>query len=215
MFIGHFAVALGAKKTTPKVSLGTMFMASQFIDLLWPLFLLLGLERAEVNTAHPATPIDFTYYPYSHSLLFVCIWAMAFAGIHFLFKRDKRNALVLGSLVLSHWFLDLIVHRPDLPLMMNGPYLGMGLWNTYWMGFILETILFLTAVVLYFRTTKVLNKRGKWGSVFLMASLAFIHLGNMFGPPPPSITIVAYAGNLTWIFVVLGYWVDRNRKSIS
>lgn len=213
MFIGHFAAALSTKKIAPRVSLGTLFMASQFIDLLWPLFLLVGVERAEINPAHHVTPIDFTHYPYSHSLLFVCIWALAFGGVHYFFKRDKKNALVLCALVLSHWFLDIIVHRPDLPIMMNGPFLGLGLWNSFWVAFVLETFLFLAAVIFYFRTTQALNKKGKWGSVFLISLLAVIHIANMFGPPPPSITAVAYAGNLTWIFVGLGYWVDKNRTS--
>lgn len=211
MFIGHFAAGFATKKIAPQVSLGTMFMATQFIDLIWPLFMLAGWERAEINPAHQVTPIDFTHYPYSHSLLFVLIWALLFGGIHFAIKRNLKNALVLGGLVLSHWFLDLIVHRPDLPLWMGSPLVGFGLWGSLWGTLILEMFLFLVGVIIYYRTTSARNKKGQWLAALLVALLFIIHMGNMFGPPPPSIMTVAMAGNLTWLFVGLAYWADRNR----
>ena len=117
MFIGHFAVALGAKKAAPKVSLGTLIMAAQFVDLLWPIFLLLGIEHVRINPGDTAyTPLDFYDYPVSHSLLTGIGWAIVFGAVYYAIRRSARNAWILAACVLSHWLLDLIVHRPDLPL---------------------------------------------------------------------------------------------------
>ncbi len=117
MFIGHFGVGLAAKKIDKQPSLGTLFMAAQFVDLLWPLFLILGIEKVKIVPGiSMLTPLDFTYYPFTHSLLGVFFWALLFGLIYFLIKKNVRSAIILGILVISHWFLDLIVHIPDLPL---------------------------------------------------------------------------------------------------
>ena len=117
MFIGHYAVALGAKKAAPRVSLGTLLLASQFIDLLWPIFLLLGLEHVRIAPGNTVfTPLDFYDYPISHSLLAVLGWSVGFGLVYYAVRRSGRNALILGAIVLSHWVLDFISHRPDLPL---------------------------------------------------------------------------------------------------
>src|SRR3954467_8291786 len=113
MFIGHFGVAFGAKVVAPKVSLGSLFIAAQFIDLLWPTLLLLGLERVRIAPGITrVTPLDFEYYPISHSLVAVLGWAALVGGGHFLLRRRARAALVLAALVVSHWLRDLLVHRP-------------------------------------------------------------------------------------------------------
>src|SRR5262245_28724527 len=115
MFIGHFAAGMAAKSLAPRVSLGTLFVACQFLDILWPMFLRLGLERAVVDPGNTVvTPLNFTHYPYSHSLLFVLFWSFAFGIGHFLLKKERRAALVLGALVVSHWVLDVVAHRADM-----------------------------------------------------------------------------------------------------
>ena len=133
MFIGHYAVALGAKKISPTVSLGTLFPASQFIDLLWPIFLLLGLEHVRIDPGNTVfTPLDFYDYPISHSLLAVLGWSLGFGLLYYAVQRSGRNALILGALVLSHWVLDFISHRPDLPLIPGmETRVGLGLWNSF------------------------------------------------------------------------------------
>lgn len=215
MFIGHFAAGFAAKKISPKISLGTTFIACQLLDLIWPVLLLTGVEQAEVNPEHRATPIDFTHYPYSHSLLFVLMWSLLLGGMTYTFKRDRKSSLVVGLLVLSHWFLDFIVHRPDLPLVPNvGLYFGLGMWNAFWPAFILESVLFIGGLYFYFSATNAKNAKGKWIAIFLAAFLGIIHVMNMFGPPPPSIMAVAWAGNLMWIFVALAYWADGNREEV-
>ena len=115
MFLGHFAVGFGAKRLAPRASLGTLLLAAQFIDLLWPTLVLLGVERVRIAPGITAVvPLDFEHYPISHSLLAVVGWALLFGAVYFLIRRDRRTSLVLGLAVLSHWLLDWITHRPDL-----------------------------------------------------------------------------------------------------
>src|SRR5689334_11117217 len=118
MFIGHFAVAFAAKRAAPTVSLGTLFIACELVDLLWPVFVLTGLEVVAITPGITAfTPLDFQHYPWSHSLLMGVVWALVFAALYRLWRGHSRMATtIIGLVVLSHWFLDLLVHRPDLPL---------------------------------------------------------------------------------------------------
>src|SRR2546430_7498580 len=155
MFIGHFGVALAAKKAAPRTSLGTLILAAQFIDLLWPIFLLLGLEH--VRTAPGITkvsPFDFYDYPISHSLLMVVVWSVVLGGLYYAFRRYTRGAWWIALAVLSHWLLDFIVHRPDLPLWPGGPRVGLGLWNLPPVAVVLELALFAAGVGLYLRATR-------------------------------------------------------------
>jgi len=133
MFIGHFGLGFGAKKLAPTVSLGSLFLACQFADLLWPTLVLTGIEIVKIQPGiTTVTPLDFVHYPYSHSLLALLIWAAAFAIGYILIRRSfGLAAVVIGALVLSHWFLDLLVHRPDLPLTFtSSARYGLGLWNS-------------------------------------------------------------------------------------
>src|SRR4051794_23037360 len=129
MFIGHFGVAFGAKATQPNLSLGTLFLAAQLLDLMWPTLLLLGLEHVEIKPGiNKVTPLDFTSYPITHSLLMVLGWGLLFGFVYWRRQKNAKGAVVLGLCVVSHWLLDLIVHRPDLPLYPgDSPKLGMGL----------------------------------------------------------------------------------------
>ena len=133
MFIGHFGLAFGAKKAAPAVSLGALFAACQLADLLWPTLLLLGYERVEIQPGVTRfTPLDFVSYPYSHSLLALCVWGVAFGAIYTALRRARISAFVtIALLVVSHWLLDYVTHRPDLPITMSGAdRVGLGLWNS-------------------------------------------------------------------------------------
>jgi len=216
MFIGHFGLGFGAKKIAPGVSLGTLFIAAQFLDLLWPVLLLLNIEHAALKpgTGH-AQPIDFTHYPISHSLLMVVVWAVVFGSVYWLFKKNIRTAVILGLCVISHWVLDLIVHLPDLPLYPgdDSPRFGFKLWNSFWGTLLLEGSIFIAGLILYVRATVAKNKKGKIGLWILTGLLIVSHAANLLGPPPPNMTAVSWAGNLQWLFVVLAFWVDRNRSA--
>lgn len=215
MFIGHFGIGFGAKKAAPAVSLGTLFLAAQFLDLLWPVLLLLGIEHAEIKpgTGH-SQPIAFTDYPVSHSLLAVAGWGILFALVYWIFKKNIGHAIVLGLCVISHWLLDLVVHLPDLPLYpgAGAPLYGFRLWDSFWGTLLVEGSIFLVGFYLYLKNTKAKNKQGILGLWILVALLVMIHIANITGPPPPSMDAVAWAGNLQWLFVILAYWTDRNRS---
>jgi membrane-bound metal-dependent hydrolase YbcI (DUF457 family) len=131
MFIGHFGVGMAAKPAARRTSLGTLFLACQFLDLLWPTLVLLGIEKVEVAPgATRLTPLEFVYYPFSHSLLAALVWSALFGLVYFVIRRDPKGSLVCAALVTSHWLLDVLVHKPDLPLSPGSTVkIGLGLWN--------------------------------------------------------------------------------------
>ncbi len=217
MFASHFAVGFAAKRLAPTASLGTLFLAAQFIDLLWPTFLLAGIEDVRiVPGATATTPLEFTHYPYSHSLLAALAWAVVLGVAYRLARRDTRGALVVGAAVASHWFLDLLVHAPDLPLSPGGgPVLGLGLWNWPVVALGLEAGLLAAGVALYVRATRPIDRIGTWALAGLVAALATIQLANVFGTPPPGKLAVAWVGQAQWLLVLWGWWIDRHRSTTS
>ncbi|MEX1140024.1 MAG: hypothetical protein WEF53_11830 [Bacteroidota bacterium] len=216
MFIGHFAVALAAKKVVPRVSLGTMILSTSFIDLLWPLFLVLGIENVRVDPGNTVvTPLDFSNYPYSHSLAGVVVWSILVGGIYFFLRKDRKAALIVGIGVLSHWILDLVTHRPDLPLLPGyETVVGFGLWNSLAGTLILEIGIFLGGVWLYLQSTKPKDRTGSWSFWGLIVFLVLVYLGNLFGPPPPESAALGYVGLSMWLLVAWGYWIDRHRMAV-
>ena len=216
MFIGHFAAGFAAKRLAPRVSLGTLFAAVQFQDLLWPLFLLAGLEHVRIDPGNTAvTPLDFTEYPYTHSLAGAALLAAVFAGGHWIARRDLRAALVLAAASFSHWLLDLVTHRPDLPLTFSGTQkVGLGLWESMAGTVLTETAMFIAGVVIYANATAPRGSAGRWGLAGLAALLLVIYAANLLGPPPPDAGMIAVAGNATWLFVLAAWWVDRNRSIV-
>lgn len=214
MFIGHFAVAFAAKPAAPSVSLGTLFFACQWVDLVWPLFLLAGLERVEIRPGDTAfTPLDFVYYPWTHSLVMGAVWAAAFGLLYLSTRGNGKAALIVAAVLLSHWFLDLVAHRPDLPLAPGSETRwGLGLCNSIPATLLVEVSLFIAGVVLYVRRTRALDRIGRWGLWALLLFLAAAYVGAAFGPLPPSVEAIAWAGLIGGALTgFLGYWVDRHR----
>jgi membrane-bound metal-dependent hydrolase YbcI (DUF457 family) len=212
MVIGHFGFGLGAKKFAPKVSLGTLFMAVQWADLLWPVMLLLGVEHVGLRPDNTKFPLDFTDYPVTHSLAMGIVWGALFGFIYWLIKKDIRSAVVVGICVVSHWVLDLIVHQPDLPLFPgNSPKVGFGLWNWPVLTAVIEFALFIIGLTLYMRTTHAKNAKGTWGLWLMVTLLVVTHIAGLVSPLPTSVNAIGWAAQYQWIFVIMGYWVDRNR----
>ncbi len=213
MFIGHFGVGFGAKSVAPKVSLGSLFLAAQFVDLLWPTLLLLGVERVRIEPGATAvTPLLFEHYPVSHSLLAVIGWALAVGGAYLMLRRDRFGAWILGLLVISHWLLDAIVHQPDLPLYPGSETLvGLNAWASLPITLAIEVPLFALGVWLYSRATTARDAVGRWGLRALVIFLSAIYAANLFGPPPPSSEAIAWAGQAQWLLVLWGYWIDHHR----
>lgn len=215
MFLGHYGVALAAKKVAPRVSLGTLILSTQLADLLWPVFLLLGLEHVRIDPGNTTvTPLDFTDYPITHSLAGSLAWSVLLGVVYFLLRRHPRGAWVVGIGVFSHWVLDLLVHRPDLPLLPgSAARVGLGLWNSLPVTLVLEFGLLLAGVLLYTGATTPTDRTGRVALWALVGLLALIYLANVFGPPPPGETVIAYAGLAGWLFVPWGYWIDRHRTA--
>lgn len=216
MFIGHYALAFGAKRYAPTVSLGTLFLACQFADLLWPTLVVLGIERVEVDPGNTVlTPLNFVSYPYSHSLVMVVIWSALFALAYRTVRGWQANAIAaVATLVFSHFILDFVTHRPDLPITLNGTRrVGLGLWNTPAAAITIELALFAAGTALYVVGTRARDRIGAIGLWTMIAFLTAIYVAALFGPPPPSASTVAMAGHLSWLFVAWAYWVDRHRAA--
>jgi hypothetical protein len=217
MFIGHFGLGFAAKRVAPKVSLGWLFVAAQFLDLLWPSLLLLGVERVRIVPGETVvTPLAFEHYPLSHSLLAAAAWAVLLGLIHFGLRRDRGAAVVLGMLVLSHWGLDAVVHKPDLPIYAgSATFVGMGLWQSFAATVAVETAVFAVGVWIYSRTTRPVDRRGRWGLWALVAFLLLVHAANLTGPPPPGTAAIAWAGQAQWLLVFWAFWVDSHRATVA
>src|SRR6266850_4527897 len=216
MFIGHFALGFAAKKAAPRLSLAVLFAAAQFADLIWPFLVAVGIEQVRIVPGITAfAPLDFVSYPYSHSLLFLCIWGLLFGAICAGVVRDRRVLLVIFALVVSHWVLDWITHRPDLPVYPGGPKVGLGLWNSIPGTVVVEVAMFVVGVWMYARSTRARDPVGRRAFAAYIGFLLAAYAANL-GPPPPTITALvatAIAGAL--VLLVWAWWFDRHRTPIS
>ena len=216
MFLGHFGLAFAGKRVAPRPSLGTAVLAAQWADGVWPILVLLGLEQVEI---HPGitrvTPLDFVSYPYSHSLVADLAWAAIFALVYGTLRKDWRGAGWLAMLVMSHWVLDVVAHRPDMPTWPGGPKLGAGLWDSMAATLSAEFALFGIGLWLYMRSTVARDALGKVLLWTFAITLAALFLAAVFGPPPPTVFALAVTGLLGWLFVVWAYWIDRRRTAVA
>lgn len=216
MFIGHFAVAFGARKYTPQVSLGVLFLACQLADIVWPNLVLLGIETVQVQPGITAmTPLNFVSYPWSHSLVALLVWSALFVGIYaWLAGGNTRALIVITVLIVSHWLLDVLTHRPDVPVTIGGDSrLGIGLWNFPVVAVTVELTLFALGVWLYTQHSRALDRFGSIGFWLLAAFLLVVYIANVLGPPPPSVEAVAWSAQALWLVVLWGFWVDRHREA--
>ena len=216
MFLGHFAAGLAAKKLTPYTSLGTLLLSAQLLDLIWPSLLMAGVETvAIVPGITPVTPLDFVSYPWSHSLTMAAVWALLFAGLYTFIRRYPRGGIVLLALVLSHWVLDVVSHRPDLPLVpFGGPVVGLGLWQWRWPTVAVEALLFGLGLYVYAVNTEPVDAIGSRAFVAFAVALVAIYASSIFGPPPPDVKTLAWVAQAQWLLVAWGYWLDRHRVAI-
>lgn len=216
MFIGHFGVALAAKRLAPRTSLGALVLAAQFVDLLWPILLLAGLETVSIRPGITRlTPLDFERYPLSHSLVMALAWGALLAFLYWIVSKNARGAAVIGALVPSHWLLDSLVHRPDLPLAPgDSPKVGLGLWNSPAATLLVEGAIFLAGVALYVRATRARDRIGRVGLWALIFFLLAIYAANLLGPPPDTPRQIAIVGNAQWLLVAWAWWADRHREAV-
>jgi len=213
MFIGHPAVGFASQQAAPRTSLGWLIAAPMFADLLWPILLLLGVEHVRIQPGNTAmTPFDFYDYPWSHSLLTLTLWGALLGGGYWLRTRYARGGVLIFLGVISHWVLDWLTHRPDLPLWPGGPKYGLGLWNHVAAAVIVEVAIFAIGIAIYLWTTRALDRIGSLGMWAFILFLAFVYVGNLTGPPPPGVKAVAWVTLLTWLFPFWAAWFDRHRE---
>jgi hypothetical protein len=212
MFVGHNAVGFASKKVAPHASLAWLMAAPMLLDLLWPVFLLLGIERVRVDPkATKFSPMDFESYPWTHSLAMSIVWGVLFAGVYFLKSRYRAGAVTIFFGVVSHWVFDFFTHRPDLPLWPGGPKVGLGLWNYPHATLIVELALFTIGFLIYRDVTEPLDRTGSIAMWLLALVLVGTYVGTAGMAPPTDTKKLAY-GALTMLVVPFwAAWVDRHR----
>ena len=212
MYIGHFAPAFAAAAASPEAPrLGTLFVAAQLVDLAFFGFAVAGIEHMRVVPGITAmNPMDLYHMPYTHSLLGTALWGLGLGLIVWAALRSLAAGMLTALVVVSHWFVDLLVHRPDLTLAGEPPRLGLGLWDWPVVAIPLELALTGAAFWLYLRST-----RGPVGPplILLAAMLAFQAI-NWFGPQPtaygielPLVALFSYA-----VMIALARWVGTTRR---
>lgn len=215
MFLGHFAVGLAARRAAPQVSLATWFTAVQLVDLIWPLMLLLGLEHVRIVPGITAfTPLDFYDYPITHSLVGGVVWAALFGGLWYLTRRRGRfrsqgagpAAALIAACVLSHWVLDVLAHRPDVPVLPHGPYVGLGLWTSVPATLFVELTMFAAGLAIYAKSGGAGARRVSFW--LLVGFLLVAYFGAAFGPPPPDVRTVAWSALALWVLIPWAWWAE-------
>jgi len=213
MFIGHYAIGLASKKFAPDASLGALIAAPILLDLIWPVFLLLGWEQvAIVPNGNPFLRLQFYFYPISHGLVAVIGWATLYAAIYFGMTRYVEGTVVIWMGVVSHWLLDYVVHTPDLPLAAGSRVLGLGLWNHRWLTIAIEVTLFAIAIWTYQRETRAKDKIGLYAFTGFVGALLLAYAAAAFGPAPGTVKKLAGFTLLTWIAIPWAWWFDSHRE---
>jgi hypothetical protein len=217
MFLGHIAVGFAGKRVAPKTSLGTLLLAPLFLDALWPIFLALGWERARIVPGITVvTPLDFQYYPWTHSLATAAVWAAVFALAYRAFHGSRGAAAWLAVAVLSHWAFDLVVHRPDLQLAPGiETRVGLGVWNHRLATVMVELGLFALGLGLWLRRYRPRGVQGWIAFSSLVGFLLFLFAGVVNGPPPPSMKAVILSAFGLYILVPWAVWLDRHSRELG
>ena len=219
MFIGHYGAALALKPLERRLNLFWLFLAAMFLDILWPIFNLLGIEHTRIDPGHIGhTPYEFVSYPFSHSLLATLAWA----GLVYLLllkvpiakgARSSRVALIMAVAVISHWILDFIVHEPDLSLWGGDPKVGLSLWQYPTAEFVVETLIFIAGLFLYLHSTRSNSFGGRYGMIFFAFVLfALFTMTTFSAGAPPSIEMAAIVGLvMAFVLALIAGWLDRKR----
>lgn len=221
MFVGHYAVSFALKAVDKNISLGMLFLAVQYIDILFFPLVLFGIEHFNLIENHTeSTHFELTFMPYSHSLFATFVWAFV---VYIMFcvlspkqaRHKTRKATILAVAVLSHWFLDLIVHTPDLPVFDNSSVkLGFGLSNNAIASYSLESSFLLLGLLIYLNSTKFTNYIGKYAMIIFVFIMLMINIINIFGPPFGNdvVTVSLSALTMYFLFASMAFWLDGKRQ---
>jgi hypothetical protein len=214
MFIGHFAVGFASKRFAPRTNLALLISAAVFLDILWPIFVLLGWEQMRIDPGNTRfTPLDFVDYPWSHSLLMSLVWATLFALAYYFTTRYRRGAFLIWVGVISHWILDWISHGPDMPIYPGGPRSGLALWNSIPWTMIVELIMFGVGLGLYVGATRARDRVGRFALLGYVVLLLIAYVSDPFSEPPSSVNQVVWLAVAADIVLISwAWWFDRHRQ---
>lgn len=215
MFVGHYGPSFAIKAIRPAIPLWLVFVAVQLVDVAWAVLVLLGVEKVRIVPGITASnPFDLYYMPYTHSLVAAILWSAA-AIVLSKPLREVRNwsaAAWIGAAVFSHWVLDWLVHRPDLPLYDDTMKVGLGIWNYPVTAFSLEALLLFGGMIMYLRRTKPINAVGRFGPPVFGILMLVIQGYVFFGPPPISPGAAAITALVSYaVFAAVAQWLDRQR----
>ena len=216
MFVGHYGVSFAAKRGDKTIPLWVLFLAVQLLDVFWSVFVLAGLEKVRIAPGITASnPLDLYYMPYTHSLVAALLWSLAgYVGYRAIraFGASHRAALLVAFAVFSHWVLDLLVHRPDLPLYDNAAKVGLGLWNYPAPALLLEIVALFGGMFLYLRSNTATTRLGRFGMPVFGVVMLALQVVVFFGPPPPSDRAAAITALGSYVvFAAVAGWLERRR----
>ncbi|MCE9499486.1 MAG: metal-dependent hydrolase [Leptospira sp.] len=223
MFVGHYSISFALKKTDKKISLGMLFLAVQFVDILWAIFILLGVEKVRITPGFTeSNALDLYYMPYTHSLPAVILWSVLVGGIFYWYhSADKevaiRIAVAMGLAVFSHFIIDLFVHKQDLPLLGNTFKVGFGLWDYRWYAFVTETGFLFGGFWLYLQATTGSGISGKYSMWIYIIFLQIVNTINFFfNPPPDNPEMAAISALVAYLaLAAVAFWLDKKRDYLE
>lgn len=216
MFVGHYGVSYAGKALARSVPLWHLFVAVQFLDILWGLFVLIGVEHVRIVPGiTAASPLDLYHVPYTHSLVAALFWSVVCGAAYHTWRgrhAGSRAGVVVGVALFSHWLLDLLVHRPDLPLVGDRLKVGLGLWNYPAVALTVEAAVLFGGLLLYLRATRHAAGSGAYAFLLFGAGLVAMQAFIFFGPPPGSPTAPAGTGLVAYgALAGIAAWLERKR----
>jgi len=214
MFVGHYGVSFAVKSVDKQIPLWMLFVAVQFVDVLWAIFILAGVEKVRITPGITATnPLDLYYMPYTHSLVAALFWSgVGLIAYRFVGRGASYAAFLLAAAIFSHWVLDLIVHRPDLPLYDDTYKVGFGVWNYPALALALEASLLFGGIILYLRSSSGVSLIGKFGVPVFGIGLLLLQAMVFFGAPPTSPSAAALTALLSYVVLAgVAYWLEKKR----
>ena len=219
MFIGHYGPAFAAKAADKRLPLWLLFIAVQWLDVVWSGLVMLNVEKLRiVDGFTEGSTLDLYYMPYTHGLVGALALSAGLGAVVALFFRDRRAAAgaVVAGAVFSHWLLDLAVHVPDLPLLGDSFKVGFGLWRHVWISFPLEIAVLVAGAAIYARAVPSRSATGDrwlWGFV---AAMTAVQVYANFGPAPASDDAQAYTALFAYALLAgLAALVDGRRGTVG
>lgn len=213
MGVGHLAASFALRARFRRIPLFYLLAAGVFVDILWGFTILTGIEHAHIGTATTfATPLVLDRVPYTHSLVAGLFWGALATLAWWSWRKDRAGAALLGMLVASHWVLDWVSHLPDIPVLPNGPLVGLGLWRSRPASIIVELGMLWIGLALYARGTKGRDRIGSIGVLAVGAVLTILCAGAYLGAPPASVLPIAIGNVALFVPLALIDWVDRHRE---